>query len=117
MRIDMLVNTSGRGLYSREQKPVRIIKLELTNVDEDTGTGELRARFDKRSWKTGRDGLIYTDQKFLRELREELKSLGLPGAGVAYSEQGMQGDDYVSLDASKQFVNRWSERYPLARPR
>lgn len=118
MRIrNMLINTSGRGFYSKEQKPVRITKLELVNVDEDTGTAELRARFDGRSWKTHKDGLIYTDQKFLRELREELKAMGLPGGGVDYSEQGMQGDDYVSLDASKRFVNRWIEQYPLNRPR
>ena len=55
------------------------------------------------------DGLIYTDKDFIAELRMFLAQHGLPGDDVDYSEQGMQGDDYVSLDAGEEFVRAWAE--------
>jgi hypothetical protein len=30
---------------------------------------------------------------------------------VTYSEQGMQGDDYVSLDVGKDFLDSWSAKF------
>jgi hypothetical protein len=56
-----------------------------------------------------RDGLIYLDPTFLRLLREAMKKMGLTG-GVDYTEQGMQGDDYVSFDVSPQFLNKWNKK-------
>jgi hypothetical protein len=52
-------------------------------------------------------GLIYTDKQFKRELREYLVSLGFTQAeadDVEYSEQGMQGDSYVSCDVGAVFI-------------
>ena len=31
-----------------------------------------------------------------------------------YSEQGMQGDDYVSLDVGKDFIASWEKKFGYA---
>ena len=53
-------------------------------------------------------GLIYTDKLFLQELRAYLQTIGFSKAeanDVSYSEQGMQGDAYVSCDVGAAFIN------------
>jgi len=59
------------------------------------------------------DGLIYTDKQFIKDLREFLDAHGLPGKDVCYSEQGMQGDDYVSLDAGTEFYKAWMQKFGI----
>jgi hypothetical protein len=52
-------------------------------------------------------GLIYTDKLFMLELRTYLQTLGFTAAEAAdveYSEQGMQGDSYVSCDVGAVFI-------------
>ena len=63
--------------------------------------------------RDSKHGLIYTDRQFLRELRAFLDAHGLPGADVDYSEQGMQGDNYVSLDIGKDFLRAWSAKFAV----
>ena len=36
---------------------------------------------------------------------------GLPGNDVDYSEQGMQGDDYVSCDVGEEFLKAWGNKF------
>lgn len=105
----LILNTNGSGLWSSEVRKVQITKMDLGYIYED-GSGELRVFFTRKSWNIDRDGLIYTDDRFLRELRKYLKSQGLPGQDVDYSEQGMQGVNYVSLDAGKKFFEAWSKK-------
>lgn len=105
MRLNTVINTSGRGIHTDVAKGVRVIRLELlANADK---TGELRARFDSRSWKVVRDGYIHSDPMFLRELRQAVKEQGLPANSVDYDESLPQGDDYVALAVTKRFVNAW----------
>jgi hypothetical protein len=54
-------------------------------------------------------GLIYTDKQFKRELNEFLVAQGL--ATAEYSEQGMQGDNYVSLDVEGKFLTAWERKF------
>lgn len=108
MRVDTILSTSGRGLWSNVAKDVRVIGLDLAYVDDETNDyGHLNVKFDSRQWNVNRLGLIYTDPKFMRELRAFLTSIGLPGHGVDYTEQGMQGDNYVSCCVGKRFINAW----------
>ena len=37
----------------------------------------------------------------------DLETQGLDATDVSYSEQGMQGDNYVSLDVGDQFIASW----------
>jgi hypothetical protein len=54
-------------------------------------------------------GLIYTDKLFMTELKELLTSMGFDASDVSYSEQGMQGDTYVSCDVGELFINTYMQ--------
>jgi hypothetical protein len=108
--------TVGDGWWSNVAKTVTIKNMYLGNYvgfdDYDNQYyGELCVQFDKSTWNTNEDGLIYTDSRFLKELRAFLKEHGLPGNDVDYSEQGMQGADYVSFDAGDKFIRAWCAKF------
>ena len=54
---------------------------------------------------TGVDGFIYTDPLFLHTLKMYMYDMGIDTTDITYSEQGMQGDDYVSFDVGSKFIN------------
>ena len=118
METNITLNTDGKGLWSRQSKPVTVTGIDciITKMeDEDRLFGELMVRFDTVSWNTDKDGLIYTDDLFLQELHTFLKSQGFTveaSDDVSYSEQGMQGDEYVSLDAGSEFCEEWLAKFP-----
>jgi hypothetical protein len=118
METSIILNTDGKGLWSRQAKPVTVTGLNciITKMeDEDRLFGELTVGFDLASWDTDKDGLIYTDDQFLKELQTFLKSQGFTAVAaddVSYSEQGMQGEDYVSLDVSSEFCEQWLAKFP-----
>ena len=99
-------STSGDGYWSTVAKTVDITDMKLGYVSDEQDFGELRVYFDK-NWDVRKDGLIYTDSLFLVQLREKLKEIGFAGDDVDYSEQGMQGDNYVSLDVGEKFISSW----------
>jgi hypothetical protein len=103
-----LLSTSGHGLWGKRKQDIKVTKIVAKMFDPEEDFGELRVYFSKRSWSTEKDGLIYTDPLFLRQLHAFLRTLGLRATDVSvdYSEQGMQGDDYVSLDFNKLFINK-----------
>ncbi len=114
----VILHTAGNGYWSDAEKAVTITDIQLGVgtqwEDEDEIFGELRVHFDTDTWNPEADGLIYTDRLFLRELQEFLTAHGLPGDDVCYSEQGMQGDDYVSLDAGTAFYKAWMQKFNVA---
>ncbi len=115
----VIFHTDGkRDLWSDVAKAVTITDISLgqgtQREDEKDIFGELRVYFDTATWDTREDGLIYTDTLFIKELREFLDAHGLPGKDVCYSEQGMQGDDYVSLDAGTEFYEAWMQKFNVA---
>ncbi len=120
METTTILNTDGTGLWSRTAKSVVITGIDCVvskYEDEDSESlyGELRVGFDTASWLTDELGLIYTDKLFLKELREFLVSQGFTAEAadqVEYSEQGMQGDDYVSLDVDVKFCTEWLTKFP-----
>lgn len=102
-------------MWSRRVTPVRITRLELAYVANDGRFGELRAHFDPATWDTGDDNLIYTDRTWMSAFQVLLEGLNFPREvtwGVNYSEAGMQGNDYVSMDVGVVFLNTWKERHP-----
>lgn len=56
-------------------------------------------------------GLIYTDGSFLRSINELARSKGFPGT-LDYTEQGMQGTDWVSMEANRSFGRELAKRFP-----
>jgi hypothetical protein len=120
METTIILNTNGRGLWSNKSKPVIVTGVDcivgkIEDGDSERLMGELMVRFDMASWDTDKDGLIYTDDLFLSQLREFLLTQGFTVEtvnDVFYSEQGMQGDEYVSLDVGSEFCQEWLNKYP-----
>lgn len=109
----VVFNTAGNGLWSGEERAVTVTDIRLGYVADELDFGELCVVFDTDTWDVDEHGLIYTDRQFLRELREFLDSQGLPGDDVSYSEQGMQGTDYVSLDIGEDFLTAWARKFSV----
>ncbi len=110
------LHTDGRGLWSDVVKPVEHLRVEL--IEFEPNFGELRAYFHMGTWDISKHGLIYTDPKWLDEFQDMLKRhFGLSRAAVEdvdYSEQGMQGDNYVSLDVGRKFLIEFNAFYKRA---
>ena len=104
VKVETVLNTDGSGYWSNVRKSVPVTGLDLGYVNGEGDCGELRVYFDTSIWSINGDGLIYTDNLFLKELRKFLNDIGFAGADVNYSEQGMQGDDDVSLDVGADFI-------------
>ena len=105
----VIFNTAGDGYWSRTAKAVEIVDMRLGYVADDKDFGELCVYFNTADWDVNKDGLIYTDKEFLHELNAFLVEQGL--CAVSYSEQGMQGDDYVSLDVEDEFIALWEAKF------
>ena len=108
-KVTATLNTNGNGYWSNKRKAVEITALQLSYINDELDFGELCVYFNTATWDVDKDGLIYTDSLFLEELCELLTSLGFDASDVDYSEQGMQGDNYVSLDVEECFINTFMQ--------
>ena len=112
IKVSATLNTNGRGLWSRTATAVDVTKMDLQYCNSDKDFGELCVYFatddfTANEWDVSVDGLIYTDKLFLQELRAYLQTIGFSESeanDVSYSEQGMQTDNYVSLDVGALFI-------------
>ena len=112
IKISATLNTNGRGLWSRTATAVDVTKMDLQYCNSEKDFGELCVYFatddfTANEWDVSVDGLIYTDKLFLQELRAYLQTIGFSESeanDVSYSEQGMQTDNYVSLDVGALFI-------------
>ena len=108
-KVTATLNTNGNGYWSRKATAVEITHLQLAYINDEMDFGELRVRFNAKTWDVNKDGLIYTDSVFLDELCALLTQLGFDASDVSYSEQGMQGDTYVSCDVGECFINTFMQ--------
>ena len=108
-KVNATLHTSGGGYWSNTKAAVEITGLQLSYTNDELDFGELRVRFTAASWDVNKLGLIYTDKQFMSELKELLTSLGFDASDVDYSEQGMQGDTYVSCDVGECFINTFMQ--------
>lgn len=106
----VLFSTAGDGYWSNVQKTVEITDMQLGYVNDELDFGELRVYFNTDTWNVNTDGLIYTDSLFKQELMSFITLHGLV-VDLCYSEQGMQGDNYVSLDVGKDFLDSWAAKF------
>ena len=113
-QVNWQTHTAGNGLWSSSVSKVQVLRVELASADDELEFGELRAYFNTQDWDVEQDGLIYTDKIWIEEFRALMKSLGFTRAAVddiSYSEQGMQGDDFVSMDVGKDFLREVEPMY------
>ena len=106
----VVFSTAGDGYWSNVSKDVEVTDMKLGYVSDEQDFGELRVYFDTATWNVNKDGLIYTDSKFKQDLMQFVKQQGLV-VDLCYSEQGMQGDNYVSLDVGKEFLDSWAQKF------
>ena len=112
IKVSATLNTNGRGFWSRTATAVDVTKMYLQYCNSEKDFGELCVYFatddfTANEWDVSVDGLIYTDKLFLQELRAYLQTIGFSESeanDVSYSEQGMQGDAYVSCDVGATFI-------------
>jgi hypothetical protein len=105
-------NTNGLGYWSRAVKAVEIVDMQVTYINDERDFGELRVYFNTDTWDVNKDGLVYTDKQFMQECKAFLDAQGLPGKDICYSEQGMQGDNYVSCDiVTAKFLTAWEAKF------
>jgi len=109
LKVNATLHTNGDGYWSNKAKAVEITGLQLGYVNDELDFGELCVYFNTATWDTSTDGLIYTDSRFFEELCELLTDLGFDVSDIGYSEQGMQGDNYVSLDVGDRFINTFMQ--------
>ena len=109
-KVNATLNTRGGGYWSNTKTAVEITGLQLAYTNDELDFGELRVYFNTTTWDTAKDGLIYTDSVFLDELCALLTQLGFDASDVSYSEQGMQGDTYVSCDVGECFINTFMQQ-------
>jgi len=108
-KVNATLNTGGGGYWSNTKASVEITHLQLSYINDELDFGELRVRFNTASWDVNKLGLIYTDKQFMTELKELLTAKGFDAGDVSYSEQGMQGDAYVSCDVGERFINTFMQ--------
>ena len=108
-KVNATLNTGGGGYWSNTKAAVEITGLQLSYTNDELDFGELRVYFNTATWDVNKQGLIYTDKQFMRELKELLVQKGFNVKDVSYSEQGMQGDAYVSCDVGQQFINTFMQ--------
>lgn len=102
-----MIETSGLGLWSKAIKPVKCIGYTMPYLDTETlDFAELRVVFDTETWNVEEDGLIYTDPVFLDSIREAFGT-----DDIDYSEQGMQGINFVSFDVGSEFILMYGDQF------
>jgi hypothetical protein len=106
----VIFNTAGDGYWSNVSKPVEIVDMRINYVNDEQDFGELCVYFNTDTWNVNTDGLIYTDSQFKIDLMAFIKQHGLV-VDLSYSEQGMQGNDYVSLDVGAEFLASWYAKF------
>ena len=111
---NVILHTSGTGYWTNRKDPVRVTGYELGYVNAAADAGELCVFFDADTWMVEHDGLIYSDPGWIAELKTFLTAQGYDVSDVSYSEQGMQGEVYVSLDVGGQFISSYMVLHRLA---
>lgn len=106
----VVFNTAGDGYWSNVSKPVEIVDMRINYVNDEQSFGELCVYFNTDTWNVNVDGLIYTDSQFKIDLMAFIKQHDLV-VDLSYSEQGMQGNDYVSLDVGAEFLASWYAKF------
>ena len=109
--VNKMFTTCGDGYWSDVAKEVFVTDVGMfvsTQNDADEGEeamycdGDMYVLYDEATWDNNELGLIYTDSAFLEQVRTALIAGGVSieaATAVNYSEQGMQDEGRVSLDA------------------
>ena len=116
--VNFVTQTNGRGYWTSKKKTIKINKVFIHTFDgADQDFGELRAYFDAKEWDVDNDGLVYSDPGWLASFKSCMATLGFSNMAlndIGYTEQGMQGETYVSLDVGGRFLQELTPLYRFA---
>jgi hypothetical protein len=105
------LETNGQGYWSNVATEVEIEDVRVAYINDEQDFGELRVYFATSDWDVNTNGLIYTDKLFMQQFKQFLEQFGFTAnelKNLSYSEQGMQGDNYVSMDlCSAGIINKF----------
>ena len=93
----LILHTNGSGYWSKAKKEVKITKINWYSRYANI-------LFDINTWNTNEYGLIYTDDLFEKELNDYFKTILNKDLNITYTEQGMQEDNYVSMEHDIPFL-------------
>jgi hypothetical protein len=114
-KVNFRTRTAGNGYWSSKKKWVTINRVRMAYLSDEGDWGELRAYFDPAEWDVDNDGLIYSDMgwkhSFLTCMEKTFDFSPDAILDISYSEQGMQGMDYVSMDVGRQFITECDALY------
>jgi len=111
IEVNKMFTVCGDGYWSNTAKQVFVTDIGMfvsTNNEADEGEeasycdGDMYALTTAETWNENELGLIYTDSAFLECVKAELIKAGISieaAEAVTYSEQGMQDEGRVSMDA------------------
>lgn len=120
----ILCRVSKRGYWRNNLSPdfIEIFHVRLVSYTgtclADARWGELRAYFNLEKWDTDLHGMVYTDPGWMDNFRVHLRTMGFSDAAVSavdYSEAGMQGSDYVSMDVGGAFIHELDPLFRFAK--
>lgn len=112
--VEATLKFGGKSLWSDEKKrDIRIYGIKVIAQVAEHGEcrwGFLEVYFNEEDWSVEKDGLIYTDPKFEKEIKRYLREhFGMGRVMLSYSEQGMQGDTYVHFDFNHRQAKKLAE--------
>jgi len=109
--VNKMFTVCGDGYWSDTAKEVFVTDIGMFVSTENTSDegeeasycdGDMYVLYDEATWDNDTLGLIYTDSAFLECVQTALIKAGISieaAEAVTYSEQGMQDEGRVSLDA------------------
>jgi hypothetical protein len=108
--LKLAAGVAGDGFWTEWNGVIHgVLRFKVFEPDEST-SGFAEGRFYIDHWDESH-GLIYTDSLFISDIQNGLKQLGFKHwEGINYSEAGMQGNDYVSMDASYELAKEAEEK-------
>ena len=112
--VNFRTRTAGDGYWSGTQKFVTIDRVRIAYLSDEGDFGELRAYFNPTEWDVDNDGLIYTDSVWMKNFKSCMSTIGFSDDAVNdihYSEMGMQGTTYVSMDVGADFLRECEALY------
>ena len=104
------IKTGGDGYWSNKKATVLVEYLSCDAQEDDYA--ELCVKFNTDTWNVKQDGLIYSDSTFMKGLKAALMQNGFSKAAandISYSEQGMQGYNFVSCDVGAAFIKAFKQ--------
>jgi len=111
MNVNFTLKTNGKGICTKKKSSVKCVSLLLDFVVFDGNmVGSFFVEFDKSTWDISKDGLIYDDPGFIKDLRKQLRGIGFTlkeTNNIDYSERGRQGKNYVDFDAGEIFIKKF----------